>query len=297
MNSCYLLLNKPAGRTSFEALHPVKQIIKSGKAGHTGTLDKFASGLLLVLTGGALKLSSYLTHADKQYEGTVYFGCETDTLDPEGVTVAVTPPPGRDELEAVLPRFLGNIMQVPPEYSAIHINGKRAHEIARSGGVVKMQSRPVMIYRLELNDYTPPLAHITVFCSSGTYIRSLARDIARAAGSCGHLSELKRTHVGQFSLDNAAAGDSECEIRAGLRPLSESFFTKLKIPLLRTTVPGVHALRQGKSLPNILKDMDFPVSPPSAGPYAVFHENDFVALLRQEHGRWTYGFVLSGNDQ
>jgi tRNA pseudouridine55 synthase len=121
-----LILNKKPGVTSFEALGVVKRSLGTGKVGHTGTLDKFAQGLLLVLAGRALKLSSWFTHCDKRYRGTIHFGVETDTLDPEGVITGEAAVPSRENLEQALCRFRGEIMQTPPAYSAIHINGKRA---------------------------------------------------------------------------------------------------------------------------------------------------------------------------
>jgi tRNA pseudouridine55 synthase len=166
-------------------------------------LDKFAEGLLVLLMGKALKLSQYLTHLDKRYEAAILFGAETDTLDPEGAVIAEAPPPARALLEAALPAFQGEIMQEPPAYSAIHINGKRAHELARQGETVVMKKRPVTISSIILHSYEPPLAHIEVACSSGTYIRSLARDIALAAGSRAHVAALRRTRVGHFRVEDA----------------------------------------------------------------------------------------------
>ena len=202
-----ILLHKRPGVTSFDALRDIKRLIGSGKAGHTGTLDKFADGLLLVLTGKALKLSRWFTHCDKQYEGTIRFGIETDTLDPEGSVIANAPLPDRETVEQALSRFTGEIEQAPPAYSAIHIDGERASTLARRGEVPEMRKRPVTIYRLELVAWEPPDARIFVHCSGGTYIRSLARDIALAAGSRAHLSALLRTQVAGFKLENAVLGD------------------------------------------------------------------------------------------
>ena len=197
-----ILLNKQAGITSFDALGEIKRSLGTGKVGHTGTLDKFAQGLLLVLTGRALKLSNWFLHCDKQYEATIHFGIETETLDPEGKPVACAPVPSLSEIQAALPQFAGQIMQSPPAYSAIHINGQRASALARAGHEPEMEKRPVHIYRIDLLDWQPPLARIFVHCSSGTYIRSLARDIALAAGSRAHLCALVRTQVAGFELGN-----------------------------------------------------------------------------------------------
>jgi tRNA pseudouridine55 synthase len=214
-----LLLNKRPGVTSFEALYPVKRALGTGKVGHTGTLDKFAEGLLVVLAGRALKRSAEFTHLDKRYEAAVFFGAETDTLDPEGAVIAEAPPPEREALEAVLPAFQGALMQTPPAYSAIHIGGKRAHELARSGQAVEMRQRQVTIYSIMLQSYEPPLARIEAACSSGTYIRSLARDIALALGSRAHLVALKRTRVGAFRVEDAIGTEDADLLRRALQPL------------------------------------------------------------------------------
>jgi tRNA pseudouridine55 synthase len=133
-----LLLNKAAGITSFEALTPVKKALGTGKVGHTGSLDRFADGLLVILIGKALKLASYLTNCGKRYEAVMRLGCETDTLDPEGLVTARAPVPEKSALEAVIRRFHGETTQIPPVYSAIHINGERAHKLARGGAVVEI---------------------------------------------------------------------------------------------------------------------------------------------------------------
>lgn len=147
-HSGLLLLNKQAGLTSFETLGAVKKAFNTGKVGHTGTLDKFASGLLLVLVGRAVKLNTWFSGCDKDYRGCIRFGAETDTLDPEGAVIGEAPIPTRAEVEAVLSRFRGNIMQTPPAYSAIHIDGRRAHELVRSGRAPVMKERPVTIHEL-----------------------------------------------------------------------------------------------------------------------------------------------------
>ena len=217
MHDGLLLLNKEPGLTSFASLNVVKKAFSTKKVGHTGTLDKFASGLLLVLVGRAVKLNSQFVGLSKEYTGTVFFGAETDTLDPEGAVVAEGKIPSREEVEAALAGFRGHILQEPPAYSALHIGGRRAHELAREGKAPEMKKRPVTVFELELLSWTPPEAKIHVFCSSGTYIRSLARDIALAAGSRAHLSGLNRTRVGSFRLEDAVKGDAE-DLCKALRP-------------------------------------------------------------------------------
>ncbi|GHV82846.1 hypothetical protein AGMMS50212_01860 [Spirochaetia bacterium] len=207
--SGYILLNKNPGVTSFEALYPIKRALGTGKVGHTGTLDKFASGLLIILSGKALKLTNMFMKCDKSYTGMVRLGAETSTLDPEGEVIAQAPLPSLEAFEAALPQWTGEIMQTPPAYSALRINGKRASELARKGAAPEMKARPVTIHSIKILSWEPPDVKIEVHCSSGTYIRSLARDLALSSGSRGHLVALTRITVGGFSLDDAISIDRE----------------------------------------------------------------------------------------
>lgn len=199
----YLLLRKRPGLTSFDALGVVKRALGTSRVGHTGTLDKFAEGLLVVLVGRMTRLVPWFTASDKEYVATVAFGTETDTLDPEGAIVAEAAPPDEPSFLAALPAFRGPIMQTPPLYSSVHIAGKRAHELARAGIDAVPQARPVVIHELEVLGFDGANAELRIACSKGTYIRSLARDIALACGSRAHLTALKRTRVGSFLLDDA----------------------------------------------------------------------------------------------
>ncbi|MDR0584075.1 MAG: tRNA pseudouridine(55) synthase TruB [Treponema sp.] len=289
-----LLLSKQAGLTSFEALGAVKKALGTGKAGHTGTLDKFAEGLLLVLTGRALKLSPWFLHCDKQYEGTIRFGIESDTLDPEGKPVAEAALPSREAVEKILPLFSGEIMQAPPAYSAIHIDGKRASALARSGKQPEMKKRPVRVYRLELLLWDPPFARIFVHCSSGTYIRSLARDIALAAGSRACLHALTRTKVAGFSLEDAVGNEA---FRP--RPIDKAVLIALGLPWFEIEPQNVKSVAQGKSISHALagKSPVFPPASPretsprmSAG---IFSGDSFIAMIEKDKGGWKYGYVYA----
>jgi tRNA pseudouridine55 synthase len=284
-----LLLNKSPGCTSFESLNAIKKALATGKVGHTGTLDKFASGLLVVLAGWALKLSPWFDRCDKRYRGTIRFGVETDTLDGEGKPVAAADPPSREALEQALDQFRGDIMQEPPAYSAIHIGGRRAHELARSGAAPEMQKRPVRIYALELCSYEPPLAEVNVHCSKGAYIRSLARDIALAAGSRGHLIGLERRRVAGFDLADAVPPDAP-DLAAALRPIGPETFDSLGLPWTNVEDDAAAFLRQGKH-PDRLGGTALPV--PETASLAVFCRGDFVALMERKAGagRWSYGYV------
>ena len=304
-----VLLRKPAGLTSFEALGAIKRALGTGKVGHTGTLDKFAQGLLVVLSGRALKLSPWFSRCDKRYEATIRFGVETDTLDPEGSSIACAEPPSREAVEAVLPQFTGSIMQAPPAYSAIHINGKRASALARAGEAPEMKQRPVHIYRLELRSWNPPLAEIFVHCSSGTYIRSLARDIAGATGSRAHLSALLRTGIAGFELAAAvdmeavapgqgSAGADASDSRPWLRRVDKTALNALGIPWFEIGPEGAGQIAQGKPLAPIIggagaisAPLDSPAGKTSPQPAGIFCGDDFIAMIEGTGGKWRYSYV------
>jgi tRNA pseudouridine55 synthase len=292
MNSCFLLLNKPPGVTSFDALYPVKKALSTGKVGHTGTLDKFAEGLLVVLCKRALKLSPFILHADKRYEARVFFGSETDTLDPEGRVIACAPLPTRAAVEAALEQFRGKTMQKPPVYSALHIGGKRASALARGGAAPEMTPREITIYELSLVEWTPPEALLAVHCAAGVYIRALARDIALAASSRAHLSALRRTQVGPFSLCAAVSpAASFDEICGALRPLDRSFFKLWEIAVVEAEDALHAALLQGKPLDALFPENALGAME-GAQRAAVFCGGRFTALLvRSAARRWKYGFV------
>jgi tRNA pseudouridine55 synthase len=287
-----ILLNKKPGVTSFEALGEIKRALGTGKIGHTGTLDKFASGLLVVLAGRALKLSPWFSHCDKKYTGKICFGMETDTLDPEGVKTAEAPPPSREDVEKALPQFTGEILQSPPAYSAIHINGKRASALAREGKTPEMKKRPVTVYKLELCSWQPPYAEIFVHCSSGTYIRSLARDIALAAGSRAYLCELTRTQVAGFMLEDAATDGII------LQPIDKSVIHALGLPYFEISPDETEKIIHGKPLEAILDGKPLfsqgGALTPQAGDFsaAVFSEDVLIAVVEITAGKWKYGCVL-----
>jgi tRNA pseudouridine55 synthase len=301
----FLLLNKIPGITSFGALYPVKRTLASGKVGHTGTLDKFADGLLVVLVGRALKLSTFFTNCNKRYEALVRFGAETDTLDIEGDVVAKASPPSKEALETAIQRFLGPIMQKPPAFSAIHLDGKRACEFARSGLPVDMPPRPVTVYELTLQSYEPPLARISVLCSSGTYIRALARDIAVTAGSRAHLAALTRTESGQFKLADALnlkdwENPNPDDIRNALRPIDEAVFASLSLPVLHVDKKTAADMRQGKPIDaSIFQGENH--AKQAAVSTAIFCDGSFTALIErkapttsdeQNSACWRYVFVV-----
>ena len=204
-----VLLAKQAGLTSFSSLSSVKRALGTTKVGHTGTLDSFADGLLVVLVGKLTHLVPHITNFDKTYIALIEFGSETDTLEPTGQVVKTGKIPAKEEVESVLPKFLGEIDQIPPAYSALHVDGKRASDLMREGKSVELKPRKITISSIKLLDFTDKFARIEVSCSKGTYIRSLARDIALACGTVAHLKELKRTRVGPFKLEDAVFGEEQ----------------------------------------------------------------------------------------
>jgi tRNA pseudouridine55 synthase len=197
-----LLLDKPVGFSSNDALIKAKRVLNAKKAGHTGTLDPFATGLLPLCFGEATKFSQDLLEADKTYETTVHLGITTNTGDTEGEAIAtrdvnVT----REQIEAVLAQFRGPIMQVPPMYSALKRDGKAYYEYAREGITLEREARPVTILDLKFLEYNSPFLKLSVTCSKGTYIRVLGEDIGNALGCGAHLNALRRTQVGALTVD------------------------------------------------------------------------------------------------
>ena len=201
-----LLLNKKSGITSFRCLGTVKHTVNK-KTGHCGTLDRFAEGLMIALCGKYTKLNSSFMGLDKTYEATIEFGKETDTLDPEGEIVATGFVPSLQEIEENVKKLTGTITQVPPVYSALHVNGKRSYELVRSGKEVHLEGRPVIIYDARILSFEAPFLAIRLHVSKGTYIRSYARDLGKACGTCAYVTQLKRTEIGPFKLSEAVNAD------------------------------------------------------------------------------------------
>ena len=205
-----LLIDKPQGMTSQQVVSKVKYLLKSDvhdskKAGHTGTLDPMATGLLPICLGEATKFSHYQLDAVKSYQAIIKLGEQTDTGDAEGQIIATSPVPHVTQamLQSVIEQFLGEIMQVPPMYSALKKDGKKLYELAREGIEVERTARPLTIYELSLTPLSDQQLQLTVTCSKGTYVRVLAEDIAKALGTVGHLTALRRIQTGDFEIANA----------------------------------------------------------------------------------------------
>ena len=251
----WIILDKPVGLGSTQAVSAVKRLLREAgepktKVGHGGTLDPLASGVLPIALGEATKLCGRMLDATKAYEFTISFGTETDTLDAEGEVVATSDVrPTLEQLEAVLHRFTGEIEQIPPAYSALKIGGKAAYTRARAGEEVELKPRTVTVRSLALHH--PREMTLAAEVSKGTYIRSLARDIARALGTVGHVSYLRRTRAGPFGLDQAVSLDFLTEI-AKARQLTRAVLPLQAalddIPALPVTPDQAQLLRHGQKL-------------------------------------------------
>jgi len=304
MESGLIIFDKPPGVTSFDALRGIKRALGTGKVGHTGTLDKFAGGLLLVLTGKALKLSRWFSGCDKKYTGIIHFGVETDTLDLEGKEIAKADLPLQGDVEKALLKFTGVILQEPPVYSAIHVNGKRASSLARNGNAPEMKKREITIHKIELLSWQPPFAEIFVHCSSGTYIRSLARDIALAVNSRGHLKSLLRTDIAGFSLEMAVnkPGSGEQQMSSEeitVLPIDKKIISKLGLAWIDVSEKEAQHIIHGKALDQILNNKFIthssllnPHSSFNTFTCAVFYNENLIAVLEKINENWTYGCVM-----
>ncbi len=202
----FLVIDKPSGMTSHDVVALVRRLAKEKRVGHAGTLDPAATGVLVVALGMATRLIEYVQEeTSKRYRAVVRLGATTTTEDAEGeiLTTALVPQLDEAGIRDVINRFIGDIEQVPPMYSALHHQGRRLHELARAGEVVELAPRPVRVERIDLLDWHSPLLELDIVCGKGTYIRSLARDIGAAIGCGAHLAALRRTAVGSFTINTA----------------------------------------------------------------------------------------------
>lgn len=223
----FLVVDKPLGHTSRDALDRVQASLPPDvRVGHAGTLDPLATGVLVVALGQATRLVEQVQRQTKVYRALVRFGAFTETDDAEGepVPVADAPPVDRQALDAALVRFLGEIEQTPPAFSAAHVGGRRAYRLARRGKPVELAPRTVRVDRIDVLAYAYPDLDVEIVCGKGTYIRSLARDWGRLLGCGGYLAGLRRTRIGPFRVQDAVAPDADlASIAAALRPLVDAF--------------------------------------------------------------------------
>jgi tRNA pseudouridine55 synthase len=217
-----LLVDKPAGMTSHDVVGVARRALGEKRVGHAGTLDPFATGLLVLLFGRATRLLPHVSGDPKVYDATIRFGVETDTEDLHGQPVHVAPPPTEDAIRAALPGLTGEIDQVPPAYSAKRVGGQRAYDLARAGAAVDLAPVRVRVDRWELltcrGGDAVEECDVRITCGGGTYVRSLARDLARAVGSAAHLTALRRIRSGAFDVADAVTVDELRDRRVALRP-------------------------------------------------------------------------------
>jgi tRNA pseudouridine55 synthase len=257
----WLIVDKPVGVTSTAVVARARWLLNAAKCGHAGTLDPLATGVLPLAFGEATKVLPFLVDRTKSYRFTVRFGFETTTADQEGTATRTSPViPDAPALTAVLPGFRGAITQVPPAFSAIKVDGGRAYDLARAGVEVTLAARPVTIHAADLIAVDGETATFDVTCSKGTYVRSLAVDIARAVGAAGHVVELRRTRVGPFGLDHAISLDMGDGSRDGRGPREDELTLVLSnrivplatalddIPALALDGTAVRQLRSGQSV-------------------------------------------------
>jgi len=278
----WLVIDKPEGMTSTQVSGMVRRLLNARKSGHVGTLDPFASGILPIALGEATKLIDFLPDETKEYEFTVQWGAETDSADREGEVIRQSEKiPQPEEIAEVLPQFVGKIRQVPPAYSAIKINGKRAYDLARKGETVEIPEREIEIFELEyLGNPAEQQSSFRVCCSKGTYVRSLGRDIARKLNSAGYLCRLRRVRSGIFAegdkillehLKNIVYID---ERRSFLLPLETSL---RDIAVMAVSEVEAAKLLHGQALsPKLGKDF------PRGQAMAVVCNGKLVAMVRIE---------------
>ena len=274
-----LLVDKPEGPTSHDVVDHVRKAAGIRRVGHAGTLDPFASGLLLVLLGSATRLSEYFLGMDKEYETTVRLGVETASHDRDGEIVSEIPgweTLGTAELEAVLAGLRGRFFQRPPVYSAKKVQGEAAHRRVRRGEEVELEPVEVQVHELNLLELDLPHVRLGVRCSSGTYIRALARDLGRSLTVGAHLSTLRRTGIGPFSITAASSLESLNDLEAILTNLIPPALALAHFPFLEVGPADAARLRQGQFLPIAGTDI------PEKTPVRVLLEGDLLAVAARE---------------
>ena len=283
----WVVLDKPVGMSSTQAVSVLKRLFQAKRAGHAGTLDPLASGVLPIALGEATKTVPFVMEGRKVYRFTVRWGEERDTDDAEGRVIdRSTERPTAQAIAELLPRFTGQITQVPPRFSAVKIDGERAYDLARDGEVVEMAPRPVEIHRLELIETPDPdHAKFIAECGKGTYVRALARDLSRALGCLGHVIALRRTAVGPFEDEVAVSLDTLQRFHpddvgaleeAALLPVESGVAA---LPALRVSAADAGRLARGQAV--LLRGRDAPVI---GGWVSVSSHGSLVALAEVEKG-------------
>jgi len=284
----WLIFDKPQGMTSTKAVSRLKRLYDAAKAGHAGTLDPLATGILPIAFGEATKTVPFVMDGIKAYRFTVRFGAETDTDDAEGKVIETSDRrPTGEEIEAALPHFTGEISQVPPRYSALKVEGARAYDLARDEEAFELAPRTVVIDRLDLVDHPDPdHCVLEAECGKGTYVRALARDLGRALQCLGHVAALRRTRVGAFHEDDAtmlekveaAAAEGPAALTSLLRPVETALHD---LPALNLSSSDAARLRQGQAV--LLRGRDAPIL---SGPVYAVSRGALVALGEVDQGEF-----------
>jgi tRNA pseudouridine55 synthase len=285
MNGCGLLnLNKPQGWTSREAVDRVKKLVRPAKTGHAGTLDPLATGVLIICVGSATRLIQYVQRMPKSYTATFLLGRTSDTEDIAGQVVELDrpPQPAAEQIRAAAATLLGTIRQRPPAFSALKVHGQRAYKLARAGTPVELEPREVHIYQLDVVDYEYPRLTLRVKCGSGTYVRSLGRDLAESLGTGGVMSSLVRTAIGGFRVEDAVEpADLSAENLSQL--LAPPVAALQGMPQMVLSAEEVVAVRQGKTLARELPPTEqaeqWAAISPQGAVVAVL-ERPYLGLLR-----------------
>ena len=284
-----LVVDKPIGPTSFDVVRQVRHALEADKAGHTGTLDPLATGVLPVCLGEATKIAQFITERDKAYDAVVKLGEETDTLDAQGkvTKTSAVPPLDAALVESALAKFRGPLLQTPPMYSAVKVGGKRLYELARAGEEIERAARPVKVHQLTLVDFTADELRIHVECSKGFFVRTLAQDLGRALGTLAHLKALRRTRSGVFVL--ARAIPLATLIEKGVQPnqLVSIEEALVELPELRLTAADAEKARHGGLVETNA----------AGGPLRICGpDGELLAIADVLHGRLKYRRVLRPAD-
>ena len=277
-----LLVDKPAGATSHDVVNDARRAFRTRRIGHAGTLDPFATGLLVLLIGHATRLLPYLHGEPKVYEATITFGSETDTDDLTGTRTRLADLPDVSRVREAVISLTGTFEQVPPSYSAKQVAGRRAYDVARRGGSLELPPVRVSVHAWDIRSLTGDRLEAAITCAGGTYIRALARDLGRLSGSAAHLTALRRTRSGSFDLADATSVEQLGDGRAVLLPALAA------VPHLHVVVIGadrVSRVRQGRTLPVETKD----ASPTAA---LVGTNGTLVAIAEQVDSNWQPRVVL-----
>jgi tRNA pseudouridine55 synthase len=274
------LFDKPTGRSSFDVVRAATRVLGTRRVGHTGTLDPFASGLLIVLAGAGTRLIPYVPDEPKVYRATIAFGHETTTDDPTGAVTATAPAPLPAQVAAVLPRLTGNIQQIPPAYSAKKVGGTRAYHLARCGHEPTLRAAEVRVDSWEVLGWDAATLHVRVSCGRGTYIRALARDLGRLVESAAHCSALRRERCGDFDVADATSWEDLQRGELEPRPLADALGA-----IERVALPEDQAARARHG-------MRIPATSGAARVALFFPDGRLLGLARRDGDTWHPHLVI-----